>query len=121
MKKALMAVALVAMLAGGAWAQTGGVIGLVVDVDGNPVEEARVSLWQDGECVAHVLTDALGAFTFADVPAGIYALNAGKKKVGNASIEQVEVFEGQITDVGTLTLVGKQQCGPGKEREYQQD
>ena len=121
MKKALVALSLIAVLAGGAYAQTGSVTGLVVDIDGFAVANAKVSLWQEGVCLFHVFTDDAGAFAFTDIPVGVYALHAGKKKVGNAAVEVVEVLEGQIVDVGTLTLEGQHQAAPGKWQKNQQD
>ncbi|MBU1699571.1 MAG: carboxypeptidase-like regulatory domain-containing protein [Candidatus Eisenbacteria bacterium] len=121
MRKVLFALGMIALLAGGAWAQTGAVTGLVVDGNGDAVEGARVSLWQDGVCVAYVLTEASGVFNLIDIPEGIYNLKAGMKRVGQALIEGVEILDGQITDVGTVTLVGLSQ-GPsnGGKLQYQQ-
>jgi hypothetical protein len=108
MRKAmLLTLAMVTLMVGTAWAQTGGVTGNVVGRDGAVVEGARVSLWLDGDCQGYVLSDADGVFTFTDVEVGVYELRAGMKKIGNAYIDGVEVLEGEVTDVGTLTLAGK--------------
>jgi len=114
MKKALVLLSLpVALFLGASAAYgQGGVTGLVVDTDGVAVEGARVSLWADGACQMHVFTDAGGAFTFEDVAAGTYTLKAGKPKVGNATLEGVEVTDGEVTDVGTVTLEGGGPHGP---------
>ncbi len=95
-----------------AFAQTGSVIGTVVDSNGAPVADARVSLHQGDVCLLHVLTDADGQYEFSDVPVGIYLLKAGKPRVGNAVVEEVEVIEGQITEVPTITLTGSGPHGP---------
>lgn len=114
MKKALVLLSLpVALFLGASAAYgQGGIIGVVVDADGVAVEGARVSIWLDGACQTHVFTDASGAFTFEDVAAGTYTLKAGKPKVGNATVEEVVVVDGEVTDVGTLTLVGGGPHGP---------
>lgn len=104
--------------AGAALAQTGGVTGIVVDQDGNPVEGARVSLWLEDTCQGHIATDAAGVFLFEDVPIGTYTLKAGKPKVGKAVLEGVVVIEGQVTEVGTLTLVGSGPNGPNGSNKY---
>jgi hypothetical protein len=107
MKKVVMlALALAVICTGAAWAQVGSVIGVVVDRAGLAVEGARVSLHQDGACVGYVLTDAVGAFTLADVEPGIYTLQASKPKIGTV-IVTVEVLDGELIDVGTLQLGGK--------------
>lgn len=106
--------------AGMAFAQTGSVVGIVVDADNNPVEGARVSLWLDGACEMHVFTDVDGAFTFLDVPVGVYDLRCGKPRVGQASIEDVAVVEGEVTDVGVLALEGSGPHDPnGPKFQYQ--
>ena len=118
MRKALLALGMVALLAGSALAQTGSVTGLVVDAFDNPVEGAKVSVWQDGVCLTNVLTDASGAFTITDLAAGTYMLKAGKPKVGTVIVASIEVIDGETLDVGTLTLVGKEQAAPGKWGTY---
>jgi len=94
MKKLLGTLAICLLTAGMAAAQTGSVTGRVVDETLTPVEGARVSLHADGICVAHMFSDADGAYLFEDVALGIYTLKAGLKQVGTASIEDFEVFEG---------------------------
>jgi hypothetical protein len=112
MKKAIMlALALAVLCTGAAWAQVGSVIGVVVDRAGVPVEGARVSLHQDGACAGYVLTDAVGAFTLADVEPGIYTLQASKPRIGTVTVV-IEVMDGELVDVGTLQLVGKNICVP---------
>jgi protocatechuate 3,4-dioxygenase beta subunit len=112
MKKVIMlALTLAVLCTGAAWAQVGSVIGVVADRAGLPVEGARVSLHQDGVCVGYVLTDAVGAFTLADVEPGIYTLQASKPKIGTKSIT-VEVVDGELLDVGVLQLAGKNVCVP---------
>ena len=110
MKKVIMlTLALAVLCTGAAWAQVGSVVGLVVDRTGLPVEGARVSLHQDGVCAGWVLTDAAGAFTLADVEPGVYTLQASKPKIGTKTLS-IEVVDGEVTDVGTLQLVGKNVC-----------
>lgn len=108
--------------AGAALAQVGGVTGLVVDRNGGPVEGAKVSLWLDNVCQGNVLTDAMGVFLFEEVAVGTYTVKAGKPKVGQAVLEGVVVVEGQVTDVGTLTLAGNGPNGPNgsHKNKYQQ-
>ncbi len=120
MKRFLCIAAVLCLIAGAASAQTGGVTGLIVDPDGNAVEGAKVSLWLDEACQGYAMTDAAGIFNFTDVPIGTYLLKAGKPKVGSAILENVEVLDGQVTDIGTLTLLGSGPHGPnGGKYQYQ--
>lgn len=110
MKKVIMlALALAVLCTGAAWAQVGSVVGVVVDRAGLPVEGARVSLHQDGACAGWVLTDAAGVFTLADVEPGVYTLQASKPRIGTKTLS-IEVLDGEVTDVGTLQLAGKNVC-----------
>ncbi len=113
MKKLLGTLAICLLTAGMAAAQTGSVTGLVVDDMGAPVEGARVSLHADGMCVAHMFTGADGTYLFEDVAVGIYTVKAGLKQVGNASIEGIEVLEGEVTQVPDLVLAGTGGGGSG--------
>ena len=113
MKKLLGTLAICLLTAGMAAAQTGSVTGLVVDELGAPIEGARVSLHADGICVAHMFSDADGTYLFEDVAVGIYTVKAGLKQVGNASIEGIEVFDGQLTTVDPLVLAGTGGGGSG--------
>jgi hypothetical protein len=108
MKKLLWVSLIALMFAGAAFAQTGSVAGIVVDAQGNAVDGARVSLWAGGRCLMNVATDAAGAFTLANVAAGTYSLRVGKPHVGNAVLDGVVVNDGEITNVGTITLNGQQ-------------
>lgn len=114
MKKVIMlALALAVLCTGAAWAQVGSITGVVVDRAGVAVEGARVSLHNDGACIGYVLTDAAGAFTLADVEPGTYdLLKAAMPRIGNATVVDVEVLDGEVTNVGTLQLVGKNICSP---------
>ena len=109
MKKVVMlTLALAVLCAGAAWAQVGSLIGVVVDRTGLPVEGARVSLHQNGACIGYVLTDAVGAFTLADVQPGTYTLQASKPRIGTKSIA-VEVLAGEPVEVTTGRVdVGRQ-------------
>lgn len=118
-KIALAALLMTALAAGSALAQVGGVTGIIVDRDGQPVESARVSLWSDGGCVEHVFTDAAGVFLLEDVEVGTYDLRAGKPHVGNVTLEDIIVVEGQITDVGILQLVGGGPHGGGVKFQFE--
>lgn len=109
MKKVLCLLAIGLLSAGVAVAQTGGVTGAVVDETGAAVENARVSLQNETGCVGFVLTDADGVYLFEEVPVGIYTVKAGLPQVGNASIDDIEVVEGLVTQVPDLVLV----CGGG--------
>jgi hypothetical protein len=104
MKRILGLLAICMMAAGVAGAQTGSVTGLVVDEMGAAVEGARVSLHADGQCVGYVFTGADGAYLLEDVAAGVYTIKAGKPQVGNATLEDIEVLEGEITQVPDLVL-----------------
>ena len=109
MKKVLCLLAIGLMGAGMASAQTGSVAGMVIDGEALPVEGARVSLHAETSCVAYVFTGPDGLYLFEEVPVGIYTVKAGKPHVGNASIEGIEVLDGQTTLVPDLTL----ECGGG--------
>lgn len=113
MKSMLVALLGLLLIGGIASAQTGTVTGAVVDDEGVPVEGARVSLWLDGHCDGYVLTDAAGTFSLADIDVGTYTLKVGKPKVGQAILEGVVVLDGEVTDVGVITLVGGGPHGPG--------
>ena len=102
MKRILGLLAICLMAAGMASAQTGAVTGTVTDDLGAAVEGARVSLHAGGRCVAHVFTGADGVYLLEDVPVGIYTVKAGKPQVGNASIDGVEVIEGETTTVDLI-------------------
>jgi hypothetical protein len=109
MKKVLCLLAIGLMTAGMASAQTGSVAGLVIDGESMPVEGARVSLHAETSCVAYVFTGPDGQYLFEDVPVGIYTVKAGMPHVGNATIEGIEVLDGQTTQVPDLML----ECGGG--------
>jgi hypothetical protein len=111
-RTALLATMCVLLFSGAALAQTGVVMGTVVDSKGLPVEAARVSLWADGVCTGtFVMTDLAGLFVFENVAVGTYSIHAGKKTVGSVVLDGVVVSDGQVTDAGTLILVGKKQGG----------
>ena len=118
--KSLLSLAMMLLLvsAGPAFGQTGGVTGIVLDGEDNPVEEARVSLWLDGACQVYVLTGADGVFNFADVAVGTYDLKAGKRHLGNVILEAIEVIEGEVTDVGVIVLECTGPQGPGGPHKY---
>ncbi len=109
MRKLLGLLAVCLMASGIAAAQTGSVTGMVVDGQGAAIEGARVALQAEGQCVAQVFTGADGVYLFDDVAVGIYTVKASKMQVGCASIEDVEVLEGQVTQVPDLVLG----CGGG--------
>jgi hypothetical protein len=112
------------LLAGAALAQTGSVVGAIVDADGNPVEGARVMLMSGtgghggghgggghggGGCgdMYLVYTDAAGLFVFPEVVPGTYRLGASKREVGAVHVDEVLVEDGVETDLGVLQLVPK--------------
>lgn len=110
MKKILALLTVGLLSAGVAAAQVGSVTGLVVDGLGEPVEGARVSLHNETGCAGYVLTGPDGAYLFEEVAVGVYTVRAGKPQVGSATIEGVEVLEGELTTVDPLVL----ECsGPG--------
>ncbi len=49
--------------------------GQILDEDGAPVPDVQVTLLRGGEQVAQASTDAEGRYTFARLPAGVYALS----------------------------------------------
>jgi len=100
------------VLAGPALAQTGTVVGTVVDADEFPVEAARVSLHMGDECIVNVLTNTDGEYILEDVEAGMYTLKAGKPRVGSATVEDVVVVEDETTEVPTIILAGSGPHGP---------
>lgn len=109
---ALLAIAFTLLFAGAAFAQTGGIVGLVTDCNGAPVEGARVSLWANGACTGtFAMSGPDGSFAFTDVAPGTYTVHAGKKNVGQARVENVVVYDGQVTNVGTLVLIGQKAGG----------
>ena len=88
-----------------ALAQTGTVVGSVVDASGAPVEGARVCIKTDGcGCLQQVNTDDQGNFTFDEVPVGVYVIKASKMGVGMGTATDVEVIEGQVTEVPPIAL-----------------
>lgn len=124
MKRTLLALALLgSLVTGAALAQVGGIAGVVMDGSGVVVEGARVSLWQDDRCVGYVLTGADGIFLMEDVAVGLYSVKAAKPRVGQVTVDIVAVTEGQITDLGTLTLVGGGPHPPngGGKFQFQQE
>lgn len=121
MKRTLLALALLSVLfAGTALAQVGGIIGTVVDANGAVVEGARVSIWLDGACQGYVLTGADGTFLMEDVAVGTYSVKAAKPQLGQVMVDAVVVLEGEITDVGLLTLAGGGPHGHGPKFQFQQ-
>lgn len=104
----------------------GSISGKVVDADGNPVADAKVRVMaapagkpkkdknlEGGDApkpdkpakpaaVAEGVTDANGAFTLENIPAGEYMIGAMAKGKGNAK-DKVTVTEGGTAEV-TLTL-----------------
>ncbi len=82
----------------------GTVQGTVIDLDGAGVADAHVmivsAVRERGVRPHHdrVETGEDGAFTFAEVPAGVYHIVAGLFDVGNARAE-VEVADGEVTAV----------------------
>lgn len=111
-RTALLVIACALLFSGAAFAQTGVLMGTVVDSKGLPVEAARVSLWVDGVCTSiYVMSDLAGIFVFENLAVGTYSIHAGKKTVGSVVLDGVVVNEGEVTDAGTLILVGKQQGG----------
>ena len=106
MKKMLGLLAICLLAAGAASAQTAIVNGTVTDDLGTVVENARVSLHMDGECVAHVFTNPDGFYEFLEVAAGTYTVKAGKQQVGMAMVEGVVVEEGATVTVDLVLGCG---------------
>ncbi len=123
MKKMLGLLTICLLAAGAASAQTAIVNGTVTDDQGAVVENARVSLHLEGQCVAHVFTNADGFYEFTEVAAGTYDVKAGKPRVGTATVEDVVVDEGATVTVD-LVLGGTGPQGPsgphGPKYQHQQ-
>jgi len=92
--------------------QLGSLIGTVHDAEGNAVEGARVMISPArlvergrGRQARHltVQTDANGAFSFPEVPAGNWVLMVTKRDVG-AARGRVEIAADQQTDAGDFVL-----------------
>lgn len=90
---------------------TGTIIGTVVDGDGLPIEGARVTLHSGDMCMTHVFTNAQGEYTFEDVDAGVYDIRACLMGTGMGTAEDVEVFDGQTTEVPPIVI--GEGCGGG--------
>ncbi len=73
-----------------------------------------------GNQMIQVTTDADGIYTFDTVPVGVYTVKASKMGVGMGSATDVEVLEGQVTEVSPITLAPGGTC-PGGKDNYQQD
>jgi hypothetical protein len=111
-KVAYLSLIALLVLAGSALAQTGTVVGTVQNSLELPAEGARVSLHDGTQCLGYVLTDANGAFSLVDVAVGTYTLRVGLQRVGQATVEGVEVVDGGQTVVPMITLGGCVPHGP---------
>jgi hypothetical protein len=68
--------------------------GMVVSENaGGPVAGSQVRLMRGGTLVATATTDAQGAFTFANIPAGTYRLEVQKPGMAGSFVEGVRVPE----------------------------
>lgn len=111
-RTALLVIACALLFSGVAFAQTGVLMGTVVNSQGLPVEAARVSLWTEGVCTSiYVMSDLAGVFVFDNLAVGTYSIHAGKKTVGSVVLDGVVVNESEVTDAGTLILIGQKQGG----------
>ena len=112
--KKVISLALVSMFAltGIALAE-GTIIGTVVDQAGDPVADARVGLQEEEVCSTFVFTNEDGEFVFEDVLAGTYTVKASKRQAGNGTIEGVEVFDDETTELDPITLTAGGGSGPG--------
>ncbi len=121
MRKALwLALAGLVMFSGAALAQTGTIVGTVVDGQGAAVANARVMVVVDGGmCGPSVYTDDQGQYTFTDIEVGTYAIRASKMMVGMGTITGVEVLDGQITEAPPIVL-GSGCPGHGGKNQTQQ-
>jgi large repetitive protein len=77
----------------------GTIKGIILDLAGNPVNEAKVRIY--GKEIT-TYSNGEGRFTFENVPVGSYKILAEKAGVGSG-ITEVTVKEGQISEV-TITL-----------------
>ncbi len=88
----------------------GEIAGRVVDADGSPVEDARVSAEEGsrpagpGRYFGGQSDEGDGRFVLRDVAAGKYALQVRAESRGEASLSDVRVAAGRTTDVGTIGL-----------------
>jgi len=87
--------------------KTASLVGVVVDAEGKPVANARVSLGRKGDFMTYgAVNDANGAFRFAHLPGGAnYAVRV--EKDGFPALERVvePLAPGRVTDLGALKLV----------------
>jgi len=92
----------------------GGVSGIVVNQDGKPVRAFSVKpipveidqgYSRPRNTRFKTFGNVDGSFKFEDLPPGTYTLNVQSPGYRGTTLENVRVDAGQITDVGTLTLL----------------
>ena len=80
-------------------AQTAVLYGTVTD-SGVPVPDATIKIFDAaGHPYRHTLTDAAGAYTFSDVPAGTYSVGAVAEGYRLSDLQQVTLSESDTTSV----------------------
>lgn len=81
-------------------AGTSNVVGTVADSHGTPVSGATVTI--QGESRTTTTTDARGAFRFADVPMGLYAVTVTKAGFSAFRNDEVAVIGGRDATVNVV-------------------
>lgn len=76
-------------------ATTGGLSGTVKDEEGAPVSGATITL--RGVETLHTATDATGAFTFDNLPAGVYLVVVEKAGYQTAQQADLAIFSGEVS------------------------
>jgi hypothetical protein len=84
---------------------TGIIQGQVDDAQARPLSGATVTLSSAGQTIASTVTDSVGAYSFATVPAGTgYTLTAAESGYRDASVSGVSVSPATTTTPGTLMV-----------------
>jgi hypothetical protein len=88
-------------------AQTGMVIGKVVDSTGHAVADCAVTAQENARKMRKIYqttTDKDGKFELKDVPAGDYNINARPADAKGKAVKSVSVTAGETTNAGIMKL-----------------
>jgi hypothetical protein len=89
---------------------TGTIVGIILDAQGNPAKDCIVVAQQSAEKMRdtyEATTDEKGAFKLENVPEGDYNLKARTRDLKGKATKTVSVVAGQTADIGKLKLKGK--------------